>query len=639
MGKPFAVELNKIKDTITWSADLDIKDLEMIVDNYDNKPVFIVGSGGSLSACFFAANLLVSQGIFAKAVTPLELFYSKSCIKNSYIILISASGKNVDILFAFKTAIKEEPKSIINICMRRNTKLLSLASKYPNVTTFEFDNPVGKDGFLATNSLVAYYVILYRALHRQTIKNKFESISPKVVDNFLRHINKDTTISVIYGIRAQSVAIDIESKFTEAGLGNILLSDLRNFAHGRHHWFDKRGSNSAIIVLNTPNDEVLSNKTLALMPKSIPKLSISTNMSSYLGTIDLLIKSFDLVKAVGQKNKIDPGKPGVPDYGSKIYNLKYEKLLLNKTVRSPIVLDEISAISILRKSKVSSIENIEEAALLKWKKQYDFFLKKIKSAKFGSIIFDYDSTLCSLKNRFDGLSNEVTLMLIEILKKGFVVAIVSGRGKSLRIEIDKIFPKELTHLKKNVILGYYNGGDIASLTESLKLLKPNKNQGLHPSLATIKEHLKKFSIIPEESPNQLTFGAIANLKSPLLKPFLLNEIMLLGMTDVEMVESSHSMDIIPKNIVSKNNIIGHCKKRCIELGLSTDFLCIGDKGQWPGNDYNLLSNDFSLSVDEVSSNPDSCWNICPPGILNVEGTKYILRKIKYLKKHFSLASL
>ena len=58
------------------------------------------------------------------------------------------------------------------------------------------------------------------------------------------------------------------------------------------------------------------------------------------------------------------------------------------------------------------------------------------------------------------------------------------------------------------------------------------------------------------------------------------------------------------------------------------MLTIGDRGRWPGNDYNLLSTDFSLSVDEVSFSQMSCWNLCMPGECGVQGTLYYLRSIE-----------
>ena len=53
-------------------------------------------------------------------------------------------------------------------------------------------------------------------------------------------------------------------------------------------------------------------------------------------------------------------------------------------------------------------------------------------------------------------------------------------------------------------------------------------------------------------------------------------------------------------------------------------LCIGDYGSVEGNDYELLTSKYSLSVDRVSRNAESCWNIAPPGIYGLDATLYYL---------------
>ncbi len=57
-------------------------------------------------------------------------------------------------------------------------------------------------------------------------------------------------------------------------------------------------------------------------------------------------------------------------------------------------------------------------------------------------------------------------------------------------------------------------------------------------------------------------------------------------------------------------------------------LCIGDRGQWPGNDFSLLNQPNSLSVDEVSQDPETCWNLAPPGL---RGTQAALAYIGQLR--------
>lgn len=44
-----------------------------------------------------------------------------------------------------------------------------------------------------------------------------------------------------------------------------------------------------------------------------------------------------------------------------------------------------------------------------------------------------------------------------------------------------------------------------------------------------------------------------------------------------------------------------------------NILCIGDLGRIPGNDADLLASPYGLSVDQVSCDPKSCWNLAPPG--------------------------
>ena len=66
---------------------------------------------------------------------------------------------------------------------------------------------------------------------------------------------------------------------------------------------------------------------------------------------------------------------------------------------------------------------------------------------------------------------------------------------------------------------------------------------------------------------------------------------------------------------------------------SCNYLCIGDKGEWPGNDFELLSSRYSLSVDEVSSDPDTCWNIASLGIKNSDATYEYLRRLQVKRDH------
>lgn len=626
MGKPFANEIKLLLETSCWANSLNISYLSELISKYRH-PVYIVGSGGSFSACIYAADLLASNGIIAKAITPLELFYAKNTVKKSNLIFISASGRNNDIIFAFKKAIESEPISIINICMRENTKLTELASRYSSCCSFEFSPPAGKDGFLATNSLIAYFVILNKAIKNEFTGERLTDLPEAFFKDFIAKSTKNTCFTILYGSYNHAVAVDLESKFSEAGLAPSLISDYRHFAHGRHQWFDKK-KDSAIIALTCESDEKLCSRTLALMPDAIPKIVLKSSSDDFEGTIDLLRQSMELIRLYGEKQGFDPGRPGVPDYGSEIYHLRYERLVTNK----PITKENIA---IIRKAKANSLSDINKEDYAIWKSYHKKFIRSIENAQFGSLIFDYDGTLCSAANRFTGMTDQIGSLLIDFVKAGFVIGIISGRGKSLRTDIEKVFEQH-QELKKRVVLGYYNGSDIAPLSDTNH---PDKSLPMHSSLKIVLNRMKSIGVKPDVSPNQLTFGSKTTTEWESLKETLLNELMLLNLSDITIVESSHSIDMIPRKLASKNNMLIHCQRLCTSLGLIENALCIGDKGQWPGNDYELLANQHALSVGEVSSNPNVGWNVCPVGIKDEKGVSYLFTKIKMEKTYFRLANI
>jgi hypothetical protein len=169
---------------------------------------------------------------------------------------------------------------------------------------------------------------------------------------------------------------------------------------------------------------------------------------------------------------------------------------------------------------------------------------------------------------------------------------------------------------------------------------PNVNGLTDPNLEKISVSLvnnSKFSSLLEVTPRpqQLTIEAKHSGDWKLLKSSVLSFISQLYVSDVKILESSHSIDIIPLG-VSKLAAVGECAKLAIEKGMSSNVLCIGDKGQWPGNDYQLLTSPYSLSVDEVSADPETCWNLSRSGYRNCDSTLNYLSNVNFLKKGFKI---
>jgi HAD superfamily hydrolase (TIGR01484 family) len=636
MGKPFKKEIDQLFDSVEWAFSQDTKKIEDFFKGSKKYPFYIVGSGGSLSACYYLSSLIQSMGIISKAITPLELYYCKAALRNCNIIFISSSGKNTDILFGFDIALVQEPKSIRTICMRLDSPLSKLANLYPISDSFDYSLPSKKDGFLATNSLVAYFALLCKAFIGPPLL-RFDNIIndefKRSLDEFASKLTPSHSLTVLYGGWGQAVAHDLESKFTEAALGNVLLSDYRNFGHGRHHWFAKRGELSAIIALVTPEEEQIAKKTLSLIPSYIPQLIIKSSNISPMSSIELLIKSFHLVNVFGEMQGIDPGRPGVPEFGSKLYHLKYSSFY--KKQNSLKLSPNIENI-IIKKTNKSSLNEINLIELDYWKEKHFIFFDKLKKAKFNSIVFDYDGTLCSQEDRFKGyLSEEIVSELNRLLKAGIIIGIATGRGPSVRKSLQSSIKNK--NYWKNVIIGYYNGSDIGHLDDNSR---PNIQLKVNKKLVEIEAKLKTLdlpfsSVETKLRPYQLTIETTDISNWVTTKKIIQNLIMTHTDSELQLLESSHSMDIVVRKVASKLNVIDFCKS--LNKKPNENCLTIGDKGQWPGNDYELLSTEYSLSVDEVSSSPDSCWSHVQPGITGVNATLEYLRLIKMSSNYFTIS--
>jgi len=70
--------------------------------------------------------------------------------------------------------------------------------------------------------------------------------------------------------------------------------------------------------------------------------------------------------------------------------------------------------------------------------------------------------LCSQEDRFKRkLDNEITFELNRLLKAGITIGIATGRGQSVREDLQNTITNK--SYWKNIVVGYYNGSDIGYL--------------------------------------------------------------------------------------------------------------------------------------------------------------------------------
>lgn len=630
MGKPFKEELSKLGATYDWALDQDITSLSTFLRSNANQPLRFVGSGGSFSAATFAAYLqeqFTTQ--IAEAITPLQ-FSAKSELQLGGVLMMSAGGKNRDILSAMNQAVRRDIRQIAIACFAPGSRLVEMARKIWAVESFANRIPAGSDGFLATNSLLAFFVLLARAygdagLTNEKLPRKLSTLRRTVAwtNSELTRTLKQRYILILCGPHCRPAAVDLESKLSEAALAAPQLLDFRNFAHGRHHWIAKHSEETGLIAFVSPDMADLADRTLNQLSKRIPIARIGLPESSINANVAALLAVFAATRIAGDLRGIDPGRPGVPEFGRRIYNLRFSSPPRSGS-DAPFGMDhfvrrKFGAIAI----QSHSINKQATDAACK-------YIEKLRLPTYGGIVFDYDGTLCSPRERFTALKPEVAEALTALLKCNISIGIASGRGQSVRRQMQDSIAQSLWD---RVWIGYYNGSQLSRLSDDTT---PDLRQPVEASISQLDKKLRADLVISEAAlittrPAQIT---LEPKTSTLLTKDLWRYVSraVHEYAALRVVFSSHSVDIIPV-CVSKISVLGKLREL---LSPECEILCVGDLGQYPGNDFELLCHPYSLSSDQVSVDPHSCWNLSPVAVYGVQATLYYLRHMKITGHTFKL---
>ncbi|MDP3072365.1 MAG: hypothetical protein Q8N18_18885 [Opitutaceae bacterium] len=627
MGKPFSTELTRLPSTLRWAEDTDILAFSQFVAKAHGHMLAIIGAGGSFTVAEFARMLHEARGNAAVAHTPLSFLQSDSDLRQSFVLIFTASGGNRDILATYDAAVEREPRGILVVCGRKNSKVERRAATDERSEVFSSAFPAGKDGYLATNSLLSFMMLTLRAFNPTATALGQSTVgveSPSDLnDSWLGERPVPAHYLALFGGWARPAATDLESKLSEAGLGSVMLADYRNFAHGRHNWIHKRGEQTVVIAFLTPESEPLARRTLALLPASVRVLRLTTQSEGAAGTLELLLQVFRVTEAIGKKVGIDPGRPGVPGYGRRIYHL------------GPVVLpsqhaDTAIEASVARKlaARNSSIRSEDRESVMAARANY---VTALRQQRFGAFVADFDGTVVHPgASSTTKLLPTVAALLEKLLRARIPVYFATGRGNSIHGVLTGTLGKKYHPL---VFVSYYNGSVTLPLTET----PPSDTGGPHHEVfeALLRE-LKSDPVFarrvhPVNKSYQLTLKIKDQADFPLAAARIRETVLASFAEQLRVVESSHSLDVISR-ATSKLECVRLAQSQLVDAVPFT----IGDRGALLGNDYDLLTHPYSLSVDAVSASLTSCWNLLPPGVRNVAGLVHVGKSLVVRRGYFTM---
>ncbi len=320
MGRPYASELNRIQATIDWAMAQDVFALAQTLRDLGAHDLLSVGSGGSFAAASYAALLHEARtGRLARATTPLEAITGPAT-QDTAALLLSAGGANTDIRRAAATLLGLDYAGVSALTTRLGSPLGRLLAS-AGAAAHEFAVPGGRDGFLATNSLIATLTLLYRAaaLTDGSALDRGDVADARAAVVGTESGLGNRTLVVLAQGWAGPAALDFESRFSEAALANVTVTDPRNFAHGRHHWLSLHAADTGIVSFETENSTREATRVLRLLPEDIEVLRVVSTKEGPAATIELVRTAMELAGEAAVRRGIDPGRPFVADFGRRLY--------------------------------------------------------------------------------------------------------------------------------------------------------------------------------------------------------------------------------------------------------------------------------------------------------------------------------
>lgn len=488
-------ELAKLHETYQKAVATNIQGLKVAITGASESSIIGVGSGGSYTAASLLCSLHEAYtGRVSRPSTPLELICNPTLSAVSPVFLISAEGKNPDIVEALQRARMHSARPLHIITNRQDSPLIACADRLTdiNIHIFELKD---KDGYLATNSLLLDAVLIARAygeldnefenipasieelrLGRQTIAEWLTNAAPFVDEAVARG-----TIIITFSPLMRAVAADLESKLAESALLHCQLADLRSFAHGRHLWLAERPTDCTILAVIEPTLSSLWESMRSKLPPEIPAISMLFDGARPRDLLAGLVAQMRFLSAIARRLGKDPGNPDVPQFGRDLHYMDIRALI--PTPPEATGSGEQSKYEVLG-ARWPSLPRRGSM-----RRALEGFQLDLEQQEFRAIVFDYDGTLCSSHRNDNPPPSSIVRHLRTLIEGGIFVGIASGRGGSIQEELQKSFPAELW---PKLQIGLYNAGYISTLADAIPENRPTSEFLSH--VARIVGRLKTLGV-------------------------------------------------------------------------------------------------------------------------------------------------
>lgn len=342
--------------------------------NFKPISVMIVGAGGSYPSALAAAHSIrdemrTSSVEVATPQTALRIIKQFDKIINctwhpeyDVVIGISYSGKTPDIKAVYETCMERKHHShfmLLTGADKTELKEIYQESEYLKIISyFNAEDNSGKErGMISMFSTLAPVVIFddyiistpptrhYFEVYREYLEEGKIFVSKLNISDIATAIKEHPIVHVFYEWETLPTAADIESKFVESGIANVVLHEKKNFSHGRYT--SLYNQNFALVINLTKYSIAVSIRTSEV--KKFYKNDYDESIANFLKercanksahyleigngkfepaqwNIEEMSKLPYLITAIGEELNIDISKPltPFPKEATALYDYKGE---------------------------------------------------------------------------------------------------------------------------------------------------------------------------------------------------------------------------------------------------------------------------------------------------------------------------
>lgn len=330
---PYADELAQLPETYARALEHDVRAFAGWLRSQQDRSLIAVGAGGSLSIAQAAAHLHEqATGRVSRAAEPMDVYLALRPLAGAAVLQVTAGGSHGDALEIARLA----PRWSDNAGIFCGTVGSLIEHELPaSIPVFSYPLLPGTHGWVAVNVLLGQAVVLLRAYHDAfpaAVGPLPESMAAflghgtTVGDNVrywataIRDVLARPAIFCLFGPETRPLAVDLDSKFAESGLGELNLSEYRNFAHGRYQSLLSRPDEIGVLSFYTPREATIALDVEASLGDLLPHAAVPIDhddVAMYL--IAQLVHLLVIVGALSDVRGADVGWGSRNSFGDPLY--------------------------------------------------------------------------------------------------------------------------------------------------------------------------------------------------------------------------------------------------------------------------------------------------------------------------------